>query len=410
MIKKDEKMKVGKFTYYGNGTFVGNKQTVIGKYTSIAGNVAIGPGEHPLDKLSTSPYFYILPGLKKIEKPRVYCPPCSIGNDVWIGENAFIRAGVKIGDGAVIGACSCVLHDVPPYAVCGGVPARIIKYRFPKEIIEKLVKYKWWDLPDSVVSELPFNDIKEAVKQIESLRSDDRYSLPDTIIARTSCLGNFTMKRLDLSNYEVVPFHKNRVDYCMDIVENPNHVVDRNDALKYVEPDLHVFLNPQSDDIFKCDNVKMIIIDSFTDLTDKMFIRKKDGRRFTMLYRNIDHLSDFDEKYECTGMIPEKDISKLYTAFFDKLVKTYGNIPVVFLEFSSKFDTRPEFISREKAIHDAITKVSKKHSNIKSIQMDIVEPNLSDNYPYHYSEHTYDMLAEKIAKEYKIPLKNKGRK
>lgn len=410
MIKKDAKIKVGKFTYYGNGTFVGNRQTFIGKYTSIAGNVTIGPGEHPLDKLSTSPYFYILPGLKKIEKPRIYCPACSIGNDVWIGQNVFIRAGVKIGDGAVIGACSCVLHDVPPYAVCAGVPARIIKYRFPKNIIDKLLKYKWWDLPDSVVAELPFDDINATVQKIEELRNSGKYSFPKTIIARTSCLGNFTMDRLDLSDFQIEPFHKNRVDYCLDILDNPNHIVDRNDALKYVNPELHVFLNPQSNNIFECDNVKMIIMDSFTDLTDKMFVRKKDNRQFTMLYRNIDHTGDFDEKYECTGMIPEKDIEKLYNSFFGKLIKTYGDIPVLFLEFSSKFDERPEFISREKAIHEAITKVAEKYPNIKPIQMDIVESHESDDYPYHYSEHTYDMLAKKIAEQYDLKLKKSSKK
>ena len=165
------KFNLGNFSYYGKGTTVGNNKTIIGKYTSIAGNVSIGPGEHPILPLSTSPYFYLLPGLKKIGKPRTYCPPCLIGNDVWIGEKAFIRAGVKIGDGAVVGAHSCVLHDVPPYAVVGGVPAHIIKYRFSKEIIDKLVKLKWWDLPVSVVSELPFENVNAAIEKIEELRN-----------------------------------------------------------------------------------------------------------------------------------------------------------------------------------------------------------------------------------------------
>lgn len=179
MIKnRAPNFSIGKFSYYGYGINIGNSKTTIGKYTSIAANVTIGPGEHPIDTLSSSPYFYSLPGLKQIDKPRTYCPPCEIGNDVWIGDKAFVRAGVKIGDGAVIGAHSLVLKDVPPYAVCGGVPARIIKYRFPKDIIEKLIKYKWWDLPDSVVAELPFDDVNAAVAKLEELRNDP-YPLPD---------------------------------------------------------------------------------------------------------------------------------------------------------------------------------------------------------------------------------------
>ena len=83
---------------------------------------------------------------------------------------------------------------------------------------------------------------------------------------------------------------------------------------------------------------------------------------------------------------------------------------MLFLEFSSKFDERPEFISREKAIHEAITKVAEKYPNIKPIQMDIVESHESDDYPYHYSEHTYDMLAKKIAEQYDLKLKKSSKK
>ena len=76
-----------------------------------------------------------------------------IGNDVWIGSHALILGGVKIGDGAVIGAGAVVTKDVPPYAVVGGVPARIIKYRFSQEIIDKLLEIKWWNLPENILKE-----------------------------------------------------------------------------------------------------------------------------------------------------------------------------------------------------------------------------------------------------------------
>ena len=67
----------------------------------------------------------------------------NIGNDVWIGNNVTIMAGINIGDGAVIGACTLVTKDVPLYAIVGGVPAKIIKYRFSEEIIVKLLEIKW---------------------------------------------------------------------------------------------------------------------------------------------------------------------------------------------------------------------------------------------------------------------------
>ena len=85
-----------------------------------------------------------------------------IGNDVWVGENAIILAGVNIGDGAIIGAGAVVTKDVPPYAIVVGVPAKIIKYRFSTDVIKKLLKIKWWDWTDQEISTryLDFLDIK----------------------------------------------------------------------------------------------------------------------------------------------------------------------------------------------------------------------------------------------------------
>ena len=74
-----------------------------------------------------------------------------IGNDVWIGANAFIGSGVTIHDGAVIGAHAVVVKDVPPYAVCVGNPGRVVKYRFEPEIITALLKLRWWDWPDEKI-------------------------------------------------------------------------------------------------------------------------------------------------------------------------------------------------------------------------------------------------------------------
>lgn len=90
-----------------------------------------------------------------------------IGNDVWVGKNASIMAGVKIGDGAVIGAGAVVTKDVPPYAIAGGVPAKVIKYRFSEEQIAELLKIKWWDWSDKVIADRfdDFLDIDEFIRK-----------------------------------------------------------------------------------------------------------------------------------------------------------------------------------------------------------------------------------------------------
>lgn len=123
-----------------------NRNTVIGKYCSIANNVFFYNRDHPCGFVSTHPRFFnencgSIPEANLIEyKKKV------IGNDVWIGQNAIILASVgRIGDGAVIGAGAVVTKDVPDYAIVVGVPARITGYRFDSHTIDALKKSKWWD-------------------------------------------------------------------------------------------------------------------------------------------------------------------------------------------------------------------------------------------------------------------------
>jgi acetyltransferase-like isoleucine patch superfamily enzyme len=125
----------------------------IGKFTSIADSVVVALGDHRMDTVSTYPFT----ALSRAWPSRPQAPDHTtkgdvvIGSDVWIGANAFIASGVTIGDGAVIGASSVVTRDVPPYAVIGGNPGRIIRYRFTPEQISALLAIRWWDWPDETV-------------------------------------------------------------------------------------------------------------------------------------------------------------------------------------------------------------------------------------------------------------------
>ncbi len=99
---------------------------------------------HNYNVVSTFPFKHRI----NIDDPRdLFLDNVVIGNDVWIGANAIILPGVNIGDGAVIGAGTVVTKDVPPYAIVGGNPARVIKYRFDENTINTLLKIKWWDFP-----------------------------------------------------------------------------------------------------------------------------------------------------------------------------------------------------------------------------------------------------------------------
>lgn len=128
---------IGEYTYIGNNCTI--TKSIIGRYCSIANNVSIGIGEHDISKISTSSLFY-----EKPYETLTKLAPCLIGNDVWIGTNCVIRRGVKIGDGAVIGANSFVNKDVPDFAVVAGIPAKVIKYRFSFSKIELIKDSDWW--------------------------------------------------------------------------------------------------------------------------------------------------------------------------------------------------------------------------------------------------------------------------
>lgn len=142
------KCKIASFSYIGRNSLIQNAE--IGRFCSISKEVNIGLGSHPLDMFSTSQVFYrksnalkldIIPkdlGFKEYK-------PIQIGHDVWIGTRAIILDGVSVGHGAVIAANSVVTKDIPPYAIVGGVPAKIIKYRFSETVIREMLELKWWE-------------------------------------------------------------------------------------------------------------------------------------------------------------------------------------------------------------------------------------------------------------------------
>ena len=150
----------------------------IGNYCSIGPDVIIIPSmghipakEYERFRLSTFP----LAGLKKNGWQEKYGLPdkphfVKIGNDVWIGARVIILPAVTVGDGAIIGAGAVVTHDVPPYAVVAGAPARILRFRFDKDQIEKLLRIAWWNWSEEkIVENLDFfyGDACEFVKKFE---------------------------------------------------------------------------------------------------------------------------------------------------------------------------------------------------------------------------------------------------
>lgn len=144
----------------------------IGSYCSISNNVVMGGGMHPMEWVSTSPVFYHgRDSVRKKFSEFKRKPPSKIivGNDVWIGERVLVKQGVRIGTGSVIGMGSVVTKDVEPYSIVAGNPARIIRMRFEKEIIEELLNSKWWEMSEDKL-QIAAKHIQNPIQFLEEIR------------------------------------------------------------------------------------------------------------------------------------------------------------------------------------------------------------------------------------------------
>lgn len=144
---------IGSHSYVGTHSHL--QYATIGSFVSIGPEVRVGLGTHPVHLVSTYPSFYASRASAAVPMARSVAireyEQVVIGSDVWIGARAMVVDGVKIGNGAVIAAGAVVTKDVSPYAIVGGVPAKLIRFRFPPGVIEDLLSIAWWTWPEELI-------------------------------------------------------------------------------------------------------------------------------------------------------------------------------------------------------------------------------------------------------------------
>lgn len=199
-IRFKKKTSIGAFTYLNDG-FIDHCSR-IGRYCALGQDLRIGEPNHPIDWLSTANFQYNSKEFgwhhaandyealdPKIRGKHFAGDATSIGHDVWIGARVTILRGVTVGDGAIIAAGAVVNKDVPPYAIVGGLPARVLRYRFDEETVTKLLRLQWWRFSPNQLSGINFSNIAEALQQIQTLdRSGIRPYAPDQVTIVTADL------------------------------------------------------------------------------------------------------------------------------------------------------------------------------------------------------------------------------
>ena len=138
---------IGDHSYLNSDSILRNVE--LGKFCSVASNVVFNLGIHPTNFISTHPAFYSNNKKFKTFADKVYIgdeyPSVKVENDVWVGERAIIVGGLNIGNGAIVAAGAVVTKDVPAYAIVGGVPAKVIRYRFDNDTINLIQNSEWWN-------------------------------------------------------------------------------------------------------------------------------------------------------------------------------------------------------------------------------------------------------------------------
>ena len=222
----------------------------------------------------------------------------------------------------------------------------------------------------------------------------------DIIITRTACLGNDSLKITDFK-VKYIKHQKCRIDYLNEVIKDSNKAISFSSILKKYIPRIDIYdlyiqqvlpYNFNNGRIPKC-----IILDSFSELTDQKFVSKSNPKEY--FYLNYSDLTkDFNSGFNCLGLLNSEEFEKQYFDFFSMVSFKWPSVPIIFINFPKKLENRELFIERHELIKLAIQNTQGNFQSLKIINVpdEIVMPNPNDDFPYHYSNATYEYVAAQI--------------
>ena len=221
------------------------------------------------------------------------------------------------------------------------------------------------------------------------------------VLLRSACLTKFTFGEIELpKGWDCSAFTGVRVDYACDFSEGLAHaepLENHRPFTKLHEADFAPSFSDQAKDLFGERNVRMIVMDSFTDMFDAVFANRETHAKFFGKYGSFDRSEEFLRRYEIGSRLTLGELEAAYRRFFAKVKKVYGAVPIVYLCFTARFDPRPDYRARCEAIEALVDRLADEFAELHVYHLDFAERlGADDDHPYHYTPETYRRFAEKI--------------
>jgi hypothetical protein len=227
----------------------------------------------------------------------------------------------------------------------------------------------------------------------------------EIILGRNACLGNellraWTKKHKD---FLVINQQRVRVDIFLDCANGAPRpkagIIKKYFRLR--RSDLNELVRQQENLPWLKNKraVKYLVMDSFTELTDKKFTHRKENWSFCCYWNDLIHDEKFDKEFSSSGMLPLEDLEKSYSAFFDWANRKYPGIRIFFIHYPDRLEKREKYLERSKKIKEVLEKLSAENNFIKNIflEEEKTKKNLLDEFPYHYGQGVYDELLKKLS-------------